>query len=47
MAQEIEQEEDEMTYYCHNCDSLITEVEQTDDGVLICKICNGMLLTVR
>ena len=37
------EEEEELQYYCHNCDDIVSNIEYADDGTIKCNICNGML----
>eukprot|EP01083_Nonionella_stella_P248253 859712_1 len=32
--------EDNVVYYCHNCEASIDEIIEIEDGVLTCTICN-------
>jgi len=32
--------EDEVIYFCHNCDKNVVDIEETDDGCLKCKLCD-------
>ena len=44
MAQSVEDEEDEVNlqYFCHVCDTIVSNIDYMDDGTIKCHVCNGM-----